>query len=44
MIFEAFAPTTGQQLDHLRALRSRILTMISAGGGVFALLKLAIMF
>lgn len=41
MIFEEFAPTTGQELTRLKALRGRVLTLISAGGGVCALLRLA---
>ena len=47
MIFEEFAPaptTTGQTLDRLRDLRGRVLTVISASGGVCALIRVAFMF
>ncbi|WP_293249991.1 hypothetical protein [Nannocystis sp.] len=43
MIFEEFAPTTAQRLDGLKALRGRVLTLISAAGGVCALIRVALM-
>lgn len=43
MIFEEFAPTTAQELTRLKALRGRILTLITTGGGAFALLQLALL-
>lgn len=44
MIFEEFAPSTGVTLERLKALRGRVLTLISAGGGVCALVRVAFMF
>lgn len=43
MIFEGFAPGTAQELDRLRALRGRVLTLMTAGGGLCALLRFALM-
>lgn len=43
MIFEGFAPSTAQELDRLRALRGRVLTLFTAGGGVCALIRVALM-
>jgi len=43
VIFEEFAPSTAQELDRLRALRGRVLGLITAGGGLCALLRFALM-
>ena len=43
MIFEEFAPSTGETLERLKALRGRVLTLITAGGGMCALLRVALM-
>jgi hypothetical protein len=43
MIFEGFAPGTAQQLNGLKALRSRILTVIAAGGVACLLVRVALM-
>lgn len=43
MIFEGFAPGTAQELERLRALRGRVLSLMTAGGGICALLRFALM-
>jgi len=43
VIFEGFAPSTAQELDRLRALRDRVLTLMTASGGICALLRFALM-
>ncbi len=43
MIFEEFAPDTAQELVRLRALRGRVLALVTAGGGLCALLQFALM-
>jgi hypothetical protein len=41
VIFEEFAPSTGDSLARLRALRGRVLTLITASGGICALVQVA---
>lgn len=43
VIFEEFAPDTAQELVRLRALRGRVLALVTAGGGLCALLQFALM-
>lgn len=43
MIFEGFAPGTAQRLDGLKALRGRVLLMISACGAACLLVRVALM-
>ena len=43
MIFEGFAPGTAQELDRLRALRGRVFTLLTAGGGFCVLLRFALL-
>ncbi len=43
MIFEEFAPTSEQQLERLRLLRSQLLRVIAWSGGACALVRIALM-
>jgi hypothetical protein len=43
VIFEGFAPGTAQELDRLRALRGRVMALLTAGGGVCVLLRFALL-
>jgi hypothetical protein len=43
MIFEGFAPDTAQELDRLRALRGRVIALLTGGGGVCVLLRFALL-
>lgn len=43
MIFEEFAPSTGESIVRLKALRGRVLALISTGGGLCALVRVAFM-
>ena len=43
MIFEEFAPSTGESLVRLKALRGRVLTLITTSGGICALVRVAFM-